>query len=73
MGLGQLRGPSWETWTPLDCPIQMTIVALGGLEVCDGGHWLIVMKKCIQRSVSNGQCIVSHKACTVCDELRKAR
>jgi hypothetical protein len=23
----------------------MAIVALGGLEICDGGHWLIVMKK----------------------------
>ena len=23
----------------------MAIVALGGLEVCDGGHWLLVMKK----------------------------
>jgi hypothetical protein len=23
----------------------MAIVALGGLEVCDGGHWLVVMKK----------------------------
>jgi hypothetical protein len=23
----------------------MAIVALGGLEVCDGAHWLIVMKK----------------------------
>jgi len=45
MGLGQFRGPSWETWTPLDCPSQMAIVALGGLEVCDGAHWLVVMKK----------------------------
>jgi hypothetical protein len=23
----------------------MAIVASGGLEVCDGAHWLIVMKK----------------------------
>jgi hypothetical protein len=27
------------------CPNQMGILALGGLEVCDGGHWLGVMKK----------------------------
>ena len=45
MGLGQLRGPFWRTVAPLDCPNQMAIVALGGLEVCDGAHWLIVMKK----------------------------
>jgi hypothetical protein len=45
MGLGQLRGPSWETGTPLNGPNQMTIVALGGLEVCDGAHWPVVMKK----------------------------
>ena len=39
------EGASWLTVAPLDCPNQMTIVALGGLEVCEGGHWLIVMKK----------------------------
>jgi len=44
MGLGQLRGPSWETGTPLNCPNQEFIVAAGGLEVSDGGHWLVVMK-----------------------------
>ena len=45
MGLGQLRGPSWETGTPLDCPNQMAIVALDWLEVCDGAHRSFVMKK----------------------------
>ena len=34
-----------ETGAPLNCPNQMVIVALGGLEVCDGGHRLAVMKK----------------------------
>src|SRR5271157_6333419 len=45
MGLGQLRGPFWETDKPQSCPNQKTIVASGGLEVCDGGHSLVVMKK----------------------------
>jgi hypothetical protein len=33
------------TGTPLDCPNQTSIVASGGLGVCDGAHWLGVMKK----------------------------
>jgi len=45
MGLGQLRGPSSETGTPLSCPIQIVIIALGGFDVCDGGHWLVVVKE----------------------------
>jgi hypothetical protein len=45
MGLGQLRGPSCETAALLGCSNQKAIVALGGLELCDGGHWLVVMKK----------------------------
>jgi len=36
MGLGQLRGPSWLTGGPLHCPNQISMIALGGLEVCDG-------------------------------------
>jgi len=54
MGLGQLRGPSWETGAPLNCPNQMAIVALRGLEVCDGGHWLVVMKKGQRHGPSEG-------------------
>lgn len=45
MGLGQLRGPSWKTGAPPDSPNSMAIVALVGLDVCDGGHWPVVMKK----------------------------
>jgi len=37
MGLGQLRGPFWETVTPLNCPNQGNFVAWGGLGVCDAG------------------------------------
>jgi hypothetical protein len=43
MGLGQLRGPSWlaaHLWT---APSGI-IVAPAHLWVCDGGHWLDVMK-----------------------------
>jgi len=45
MGLGQLRGPSRLTGTPQHCPNQESIIASGGLGVCDGGHSLVVMKK----------------------------
>jgi hypothetical protein len=45
MGLGQLRGPFWETSIPLDCPIQKDIFAWGGMGVCDGAHRVFVMKK----------------------------
>ena len=45
MALGQLRGPSWETGTPLHCPNQGYIVASGGLEVCDAAHRCFVMKE----------------------------
>ena len=45
MVLGQLRGPVWETGTPLRCPNQISIVAHCGLEVCDAGHSWFVMKK----------------------------
>ena len=43
MGLGQLRGPSWLTGTPLYCPIQGTLSHLAGWEVCDGAHCSVVM------------------------------
>jgi hypothetical protein len=45
MGLGQFRGLSWETGTPLHCPNQGYIVASGGLEVCDAAHRCFVMKE----------------------------
>ncbi len=45
MGLGQLRGPSGVTGIPLHCPNQKSIVASGGLDVCDDAHRLGVMKK----------------------------
>jgi hypothetical protein len=45
MALGQLRGPSLETNTPLHCPNLENSVALAGLGVCDGGHRLDVMKE----------------------------
>ncbi len=33
----------------------MAIVAWGGLEVCEGGHWLVVMKKEVDgRAVRGG-------------------
>jgi len=38
----------------LHCPNQMAIVALGGLEVCDGGHRLVVMKKGRRPGLSEG-------------------
>jgi len=28
-----------------DCPNQIFIIANDGMEVCDGAHWLFVMKK----------------------------
>jgi len=61
MGLGQLRGPSWETGTPLNCNNQMAIVALGGLEVCDGAHWVIVMKKDQRPSLCERLGTLSHR------------
>ena len=33
MGLGQLRGPSWLTGTPRNCPNQISIVAHDGSQV----------------------------------------
>lgn len=45
IGLGRLRGPSWEMGTPLHCSSSGNIVAPVGLEVCDGAHSLGVMKK----------------------------
>jgi hypothetical protein len=46
MVLGQLRGPSLETGTPPRWHHRSgNIVAPVGLEVCDGGHGLGVMKK----------------------------
>ena len=45
MGLGQLRGPFWETDKPQRCPNQKPIVASGGWEVCDVGHRWFVMKE----------------------------
>jgi len=55
MGLGQLRGPSWEAGTLLHCTTQKSIFALGGLDVCDGAHGLIVMKKIRVRDGSQRQ------------------
>ncbi len=52
MGLGQLRGPSRWTGSPLHCPNQISIVAEGGAYVCDRGHRLGVMKK--GRIIGNG-------------------
>jgi len=48
MGLGQLRGPSSETGIPRACNRSIPIFALSGWEVCDGAHWLDVMKKKIK-------------------------
>jgi len=62
MDLGQLRGPSWETGTPLNCPNQTAIVALGGLEVCDGGHRSFVMKKGRRPGLSEGLDMLSLQA-----------
>jgi len=45
MALGQLRGSSSSTDKPLNCPNSGNIIALSGLGVCDGAHWLFVMKK----------------------------
>src|ERR1700676_4646088 len=42
---GQLRGPSSETGTPRACYRSGSIIAPVGLEICDGGDWLGVMKK----------------------------
>jgi len=41
----QLRGPSSGTGTPRACYKSGSIIAPVGLEVCDGGDWLGVMKK----------------------------
>ncbi len=44
-GLGQLREPSSKSGTPRACHRSGNIIAPVGLEVCDGAHWLDVMKK----------------------------
>jgi hypothetical protein len=44
-GLGQLRGWPWRTGAPQNCPNQGDIVAFGRIDVCDGGHRMIVMNK----------------------------
>jgi hypothetical protein len=54
MGLGQLRGPSWLTGTPLHCPQLVAIIAQGGLEVCDAAHRWFVMKKGQVSGCKNG-------------------
>ena len=45
MGLGQLRRAVLGDGHTSGCTNQMAILALGGLEVCDDGHRLDVMKK----------------------------
>ncbi len=45
MGLGQFRGVSWLTGTPLSCHRSISIVADGRFDVCDGEHRIFVMKK----------------------------
>src|SRR5271157_5704199 len=55
MGLGQLRGPSWEAGTLLHCTTQKSLFALGGMNVCDSAHGLIVMKKIRVRAGSQRQ------------------
>ena len=54
MGLGQLRGPSWEIGTRLAAPIRFAIIAHGGLDVCDGEHRWFVMKKTRRRIAEVG-------------------
>src|SRR5208282_3505277 len=63
MGLGRLRGPSLETGTPRACHRSRNIIAPGGWDVCDGAHWLIVMKKVKRAATSrsvNGPPARSH-------------
>src|SRR5260370_24057859 len=45
MALGQLRGPSWLAGRDPGYPNPVSIFAHAALDVCDGGHWLFVMKK----------------------------
>ena len=41
--VGKIR--SWRRDTVLHCSIKKDILASDGLGVCDGAHWLDVMKK----------------------------
>ena len=50
MGLGSFEGRLGRR-ARLCRPNQRAIVALGGLEVCDGGHWVVVMK---ERALESG-------------------
>lgn len=45
MGLEQLRGSSSGTGTPRTWHRLIPIFALVAWDVCDGAHWLGVMKK----------------------------
>src|SRR5208337_983273 len=44
MGLGQLRGPSWLTDPPRNCPNQISIVARDGSYVNEFRSRMVVMK-----------------------------
>ena len=50
MGLGQLRGSVLVERHTSGCPNQIFIIANNRMEVCDGAHWLFVMKKARDRS-----------------------
>jgi hypothetical protein len=50
MGLGQLAGRLGDGHTSR-CPNQISIVAHGGWEVCDGAHRWFVMKK-VRRQIA---------------------
>jgi hypothetical protein len=45
MGLGQFRGPGLVDRHTSHCPNQISIIAQGKLDVCDGGYGPLVMKK----------------------------
>ena len=72
MGLGQVRGPSWETGSLVHCPNQMAIVDWIGEHVCDGTHRWFVMKnrgsevktpparKLGQSTLTRGWCAQTH-------------
>jgi hypothetical protein len=67
MGLGQLRGSSWWTGTPRNYPNQISIIPHGGLEVCDGGHGWLVMKK-VRRQIAE---VETHAASHVSKTARR--
>jgi hypothetical protein len=44
-GVGAASRPSWKTVAPRHCPIKQSLSHGAELGVCDGAHYVIVMKR----------------------------